>query len=246
MQQQENLAEMIKTLNKSPEQKLVDVSDPTDTKTNEKIKDNSDEETQELNLINFYDWYEAYDSSIQNVARVKAVVANIDAKDSMIFKISKGKSGEEMELVSFYNPASRPILNLPPVYMKVFKNDTFEVLHQLNDEIFIKSYGVKTGLYVVYCANVDGKIVPYERIKVKKNATTVKLIGYPGIAKEIKGRLKETVDVEAIQLLYKQAIKVKDEFTTKDKTLDWFLKKQLEVVDINHLMKIDHVLMTVI
>ena len=243
--QQENLAEMIKTLNTSAP--VTKVDDPADTKVVDKIEEPTTEDaSDDLSLTNFYDWYEVNATTIQNVARVKAEVSNIDSKDSMIFKVPKGKNGEEMELVSFYNPSTRPILNLPPVYMKIFKNDTFEVLHQLNDEIFIKSYGVKTGLIIVYCANVDGKVVPYERIKIKKNVSSIKLAGHSGIAKEIKDRLQEVVDVEAIQLLYKQAIKVKDEFTTKEKTLDWFIKKQLEVVDINHLLKIDQVLINVI
>jgi len=243
---QDNLAEMVKTLNTKKSAPPIK-DDPTDTKSTDKVEDVVEaSEGSEIALTNFYDWYEANASSIQNVARVKAEVSNIDSKDSIIFKIAKGKNGEEMELVSFYNPSTRPIVNLPPVYMKIFKNDTFEVLHQFTDEIFIKSYGVKTGLIIVYCANVDGKVVPYERIKVKKNVASFKLAGYEGIAKEIKDKLQEPVDVEAIQLLYKQAIKVKDEFTTKEKTLDWFIKKQLEVVDINHLLKIDQVLINVI
>ena len=242
---QDNLAEMVKTLNTSPAVPAVNDTQ-TDTKVVDKVDDPDTSSGSEIALTNFYDWYEANAEAIQNVARVKADVKNIDAKDSIIFKIAKGKNGEEMELISFYNPSTRPIINLPPVYMKIFKNDTFEVLHQLTNEIFIKSYGVKTGLIIVYCANVDGKVVPYERIKVKKNVTSIKLAGHEGISKEIKDKLQEEVDVEAIQLLYKQAIKVKDEFTTKEKTLDWFLKKQLEVVDINHLLKIDQVLINVI
>ena len=238
---QENLADMIKNLNAAPATTKV-VDDSTDVKEDIKVEDDANE----LSLTNFYDWYEVNSAAIQTVASVKSEVSNVDSKDSIIFKVPKGKNGEEMELISFYNPSTRPILNLPPVYMKIFKNDTFEVLHQLTNEIFIKSYGVKTGLIIVYCANVDGKVVPYERIKVKKNVTTIKLAGHEGISKEIKDRLQEVVDVEAIQLLYKQAIKVKDEFTTKEKTLDWFIKKQLEVVDINHLLKIDQVLINVI
>ena len=201
-----------------------------------------------IKLTNFYDWYEANHAAIQNVARVKAEVTNIDSKDSMIFKVQKnGKpEDEKMELVSFYSPSTRPILNLPPVYLKVFKNDTFEALHFYNDEIFIKSYGVKTGLILIFCANVDGKVVPFDKIKIKKDATEVPVLGHVGIAAEIKAKIMEAVDVESVQLLYKQAIKFNAEFTTKEKTLDWFLKKQSEVVDINNLLKIDNVLISVI
>ena len=249
----ENLKEMVTNLNDGPlvappvSVKKSNMEASHDTETEETIIEEKTEESgPEINLINFYDWYEANCASIHNVARVKAEVSNINVKDSIIFKIQKGKPEDEsMELVSFYNPGSRPILNLPPVYMKVFKNDTFEVLHSYSDEIFVKSYGVKTGLILIFCANVDGKIVPYHRIKIKKNVTTVKLDKLPDI-NAIRERLSEDVDVESVQLLYKQASKYLSEFTTKEKTLSWFLKKESEVVDINHLLKIDSVLINVI
>jgi hypothetical protein len=130
--------------------------------------------------------------------------------------------------------------------MKVFKNDTFEVLHAYNDEIFIKSYGVKTGLILVFCANVDGKIIPYEKVKIKKDVESIAVLGYHGIANAIREKLKDDVDKETIQLLYKQATKYIDEFTTKESTLDWFNKKKQDVVDINHLLKIDDVLINTI
>jgi anaerobic ribonucleoside-triphosphate reductase len=101
-------------------------------------------------------------------------------------------------------------------------------------------------LIVIYCANVSGKIVPYEKIKVKKNLTSVKLFNHDGISKEIENKLIENVDVESIQLLYKNAIKSASEFTTKESAINWFLKKQQEIVDINHLIKIDNVLIHVI
>lgn len=247
----ENLKEMVSNLNDGPP--VVPVVTKKNSKKEEHVvtkeetvKENQEENIPEINLVNFYDWYEANSSSIHNVARVKAEVSNINVKDSIIFKIQKGKPEDNsMELVSFYNPGSRPILNLPPVYMKIFKNDTFEVLHSFSDKIFIKSYGVKTGLILVFCANVDGKIVPYHRIKIKKNITSIKLDKVPNIP-EIRERLPENVDVESVQLLYKQAIKYLNEFTTKENTLNWFLKKETEVIDINHLLKIDSVLINVI
>lgn len=248
----ENLQEMIDDLNSEPkknEEENIDnleVSENTES-DNKEVEDNIIKEQPEIGLVNFYDWFESVEAEvIHNVARVKATVSNVDSKDSIIFKIQKGTDPESMELISFYNPSSRPILNLPPIYMKVYKNDTFEVLHTYNDEIFIKSYGVKTGLIVVFCANVDGKVIPYEKIKIKKNVDSIKLHGHEGISDEIKNKLKDPVDVETIQLLYKQAEKFKDVFVTKEDTVNWFLKKQSEVVDINHLLKIDNVLINII
>jgi len=248
---QENLQEMVKNLNSSENEETKVQQDPgqeeiptTEIQT-EPSKSEDQPSTPEINLINFYDWFEKFTDSIHNISRVKAEVSNINPKDNMIFKVKKGNN-DDMELVSFYNPSLRPVLNLPPVYLKIFKNDTFEILHQYNDEIFIKSYGVKTGLILVYCANVDGKIIPYEKTKIKKNVTSIKLVGYDGISNEIKEKLANNVDEEKVQLLYKQASKFKEVFTTKEKTVDWFIQKQSGIVDINHLLKIDDVLIHVI
>ena len=246
---QENLQEMISNLNDGTTPKVAKkkidpvtaVETVTETKV-EEVKDNSPE----IALANFYDWFEANAGSIQNITRIKSEVSQVNSKDSMIFKIKKKNNEDSKELISFYNPATRPIVNLPPVYMKVFKNDTFEVLHSYNDEIFIKSYGVKNGLILIFCANVDGKVVPIDKIKVKKDAKSIKLTVGAGVANGIREKLQQEVDAETVQLLYKQAVKSISEFTNKEKALDWFLKKQVEVVDINHSMKIDNVLIHII
>ena len=245
MNQNENLQEMLKSLNNGNSQ-----SSKINTEKKEEIKEDEKpdvvQSTTEIGITNFYNWYEAYASQMSGISQIRTEVTSINTKDSMIFKIPKPGS-DIMELVSFYKPTLRPILNLPPIRLKVFKNDTFEAIHSYNENIVIKSYGVKTGLIVVYCAIVDGKIIPFEKLKIKKNVTSIKSPDYNiGVVNAIKSILQEEVDVEAIQLLYKQAIKFSDEFTTKESTIDWFLKKQQEVVDINHLIKIDNVLIHVI
>lgn len=239
----DNLQEMLHNFNNKNSK--IEQSSSLENDTEEVKDENSNTSTFEIGITNFYDWYESFSSDMTGIAQVKAEVSNINSKDSMIFKIPKAGS-ELMELVSFYKPSIRPILNLPPARLKIFKNDTFEVLHIYNEHILIKSYGVKTGLIVVYCANVDGKIIPFQKVKIKKNIINIKFEYNESIINEIRNKLQDNVDVESIQLLYRQAIKVKDEFTTKEATVDWFLKKQQEVVDINHLIKIDNVLIHVI
>jgi len=253
---QENLEEMINSLKEThPIQSLNEINkiDMNETDINireediieENLKDNKNSEKLELQLLNFYDWYEKYEKN-SGVYRVKTEVSKINSKDSMIFKIKKGKSDHEMELVSFYNPLSRFILDLPPVYLNIFKNDTFVALHCLNDEIFIKSYGVKNGLILIYCANVNGKIIPFEQAKIKKNVVSITLINFSGVSDGIKSKLNDPVDIENIYLLYKQSMKFKDVFSTKAATIDWFLERQKDVIDINHLLKIDNVLRIII
>lgn len=250
---QENLSDMIKTLNNTTEEteieNKVEVAPQEEVKVeNDKVEEEVVVETKNtISITNFHDWYLENANSISGISRVRVEVTNINSSDSFMFKIPKGKQSdsEEKELISFYNPKGRLILNLPPVYLKVFKNDTFVALHSFNNEVFIKSYGIKTGLIIVYCVNVNGMVLPVERIKIKKGVESIELPTLKTV-EELTTKLQENVDIEALQLLYKQVIKVKDEFTTKEKTLEWFLKKQNEVIDINHLIKIDSVLISVI
>jgi hypothetical protein len=159
-------------------------------------------------------------------------------------KITKKYATEVAEAYKkVYNDVSNPLGF--DTKIKYVASDTEKALHTYNDTIFIKSYGVKTGLIIVFCVNVDGKLVPYHKTKIKKNVTSISLVPAPTV-EELRTKLTENVDVEAIHLLYKQAIKVANEFTTKEKTLEWFIKKQADVIDINHLLKIDNVLITVI
>lgn len=248
----ENLNDMVNALNnKTGETTTLPIVEKIE-EVKEERQEKSDVESKEenknlINITNFHDWFLANSNNITGVSRVRVEVSNINSADSFMFKVPKGKTSEleEKELISFYNPKARPILNLPQIYLKVFKNDTFVVLHQYNEEAFIKSYGVKTGLIIVFCKNVNGMVLPLQKIKIKKGVENIELPELPEV-KDLETKLKENVDVEALQLLYKQSIKFKDEFTTKEKTLEWFLKKQNEIIDINHLIKIDSVLISVI
>ena len=198
-----------------------------------------------INLTNFYDWFEENSDKISLVSRVRAEVSNINAKDNIILKVQKGKDSE-MELISFYNPAERPVLNLIPLSLKVFKNDTFEALHYYSDEILFRSYGVKTGLICVCCFYHDQCVIPISRCKVKKNATEVVINFDKEKVEKIKNSFEDTVNIEDIQILYSQAIKNKNVFSTKINTIKWFLERRQSVVDINHLLKIDNVLINIL
>lgn len=243
-----NLQNMIENLNKKKIQN-EEVRLETNSESSTEVE-NPNQLEESINIINFYDWWEMFNNKnmISDISRVNQEVSQTNVKDTIIFKVPKGKENtDQKELVVFYNPSNRPILCIPPVSMKVFKNDTFEVLHVYNDKFFIKSYGVKTGLILVFCVSVDGNIIPYKKEKIKKNITSIKIpSSIETIENKIKNSLNEPVDIEAIQLLYKQSVKFKDEFTTKQSSLNWFLKRQNEVVDINHLLKIDSVLINII
>ena len=247
----DNLQEMLDTLNTTPssdaetEDFAIEsaIKDPTEVVA--EVAAEVVPEVKKIGITNLYDWYEQHLSDISTVGRVRTEVSEVNSKDSIIFKVPKGKSDTEKELISFYNPLSQPILNLPPVgEMRIFKNNTFVVIHNYNDSIFIKSYGVKTGLILVFCILVENQLVPFNKMKVKKKVADIEIVEMN--PEEIKERLSTPVDMETVQLLYSQIIKHSSNITTRQELLTWFLEKIDDVIDINHLIKIDNVLIKVI
>ena len=62
----------------------------------------------------------------------------------------------------------------------------------------------------------------------------------------IKVKLQEPLDREAIMIIYKQIHKYMAKISTKMDVVEWFHKRIETVFDINHLMQIDDVLLSLI
>jgi len=142
----------------------------------------------------------------------------------------------------FDNADSMPVLNLTPISMDVYNNG-FKIVYQYED-MFIKTYGVRTGLICTLCSQVGGKLIPYAVVRVKKKDEELQIPEtQPAVTAE---KLAATADLEALQLLYKQSAKSVDEMTTNQSVVDWLLERQDDVTDINHHLQIDNVLIDIL
>ncbi|MFX1340838.1 MAG: hypothetical protein ACFFDK_19665, partial [Promethearchaeota archaeon] len=84
------------------------------------------------------------------------------------------------------------------------------------------------------------KLVPYSIIKVKKKDTELEIPSeYPTLTDE---KLSANADLESLQLLYKQSVKIVDTLSTNQSIIDWLTDRQGSVTDINHHLQIDSVL----
>jgi hypothetical protein len=131
------------------------------------------------------------------------------------------------------------VLDLAPIKMDIYNNG-FRVIHQYNDTVFIKAYVVKAGIICTLCVELNGKLIPYNILKLKRKDSELAI---PSDVYTVSNeKLQSPAQKENIQLLYKQSIKSLDKFTTTLSVVDWLLDRQKDISDINHHLQIDDVI----
>lgn len=194
------------------------------------------------------EWFEGNTAALDNINQVKVAIRGVDADKTLIMAVKdcdeeKDADGNDKRTLRvFDNADSIPVLNLTPVSMDVYNNG-FRIVYQ-QDNIFIKTYGVRTGLICTLCVGVAGKLIPYTVVRVKKKDEELAI---PSDAVNITAeKLAAAADLEALQLLYKQSTKSIDDLSTNQSVVDWLLERQDSVTDINHHLQIDNVLIDIL
>lgn len=190
-------------------------------------------------------WFEANSSNFDNINQVKVSIRGVNPEANLIMAVMDGSEEDDgseepsRELRVFDNANVQPILDLNGIDMQVYNNG-FRAICEYEDNIYIKCYGVRTGLIVVFCNNIQGVLIPYHVTKVKKSDEQIEVVRRPAAEVEIK--LAEVTNLEDLQLRYKQSSKAVDEIRTNKETILWLIARQNEISDINHHLQIDNVI----
>jgi hypothetical protein len=200
-------------------------------------------------ITNLESWFTAHANDIDNINNVIVQLRGVDSKKTLILsvKIPNGgvdEHGNERRFLKIFDNADiTPVLNLPPVSMDIYNNG-FRIVNQYDPTTFIKVYVSKMNIVCTLCTNVNGKLIPNSMIKVKKKETEVEI---PTTVTPVNiQKLQETADLETVQLLYKQSVKYLDKFTTNLSVVEWFLERQDGILDINHHLQIDDVIIALL
>ena len=252
----DNLAEMIQNENVQGqtfnEEDLAIPEVPQDEVAAEASLDAVEETVEEpveegIGVAPLCDWFEENYESFNNVGPVKATIRGVDPKKTLIIaadiKDSLLDDGSQERSLHVYNNAdSYRVLNLPGSDMEVFNNG-LKIVHDYDIEanMYLKVYGIKSGLFTVFCNLVDNMLIPYNVTRFKKKDKSLPIIENVNID-NITTKLDENADTEALQVLYKGISKSIDTIVTIRDAVSWFLEKQKEVYDINHLLKIDDII----
>lgn len=212
-------------------------------------------ETSTVPLICFPDWIDKYyNNSVfspdNGIRCPKTVLNGVDSRENLLFTVPHLDGGVDAngaikrEVRMMYGTLSMFILDLPPVSVTIYKNNSVYILHHVRDNIYIKCYVLKTGSIIIYCYKNEDILIPYYTEKIKrKNNGVIKLVepNEINITTRFSSDL-ENSDYENVVLFYRQISKSSSTFTNRSEILKWFSDKGKEIGDINHLIKIDGIM----
>ncbi len=234
------------TVNETPEQ---EVEQEVVEETVEEVE--TVEETQDDNFIpvtSLSVWFRNNVQNFDNIFNVNASLRGVDPNKNLIMTVKDlaEPSGEVRYPYIFREADKTPVLDLPGDEMLIFQNNTFQINYLLND-LFIKSYNLKTGMGVVFCKilpDYPNLPVPIYLEKYKKFENNK--ISMPDLShSNIVEKLAEKVNMESVIIRYKQIQKYKDDIETNHDLLEFFSNRQKKIYDINHLIQIDAILISI-
>jgi len=245
----ENLTQMVK---EAPSDESVVFSETDlDLPVEEQVQEEQVQEEQAnvIGITSLSNWFEANCTNFDNINQVKVAIRGVDSDETLIMAVKdssgeKDKEGHDKRNLRVYENADKhPVLNIPGATMDVYNNG-FKIVYAYQENVFIKCYGVRTGLIAVFCINVEGLLIPYATTRVKKKDTDLEVLTKNPA--EIVDKLPLDADLEALQLLYKQSAKAVEDLTTNRDVVEWMITRQAEVTDINHHLQIDGVLIDIL
>jgi len=194
------------------------------------------------------DWFGTNCETFDNINEVNVSIRGVDPTNTLIMAVKEesdeldGEGNEKRILRVFDNADMLPILNLPGSGMDIY-NKGFQVTYDYDEDTFIKCYGIKFGLIVVFCNKINDQAIPHHIARLKKKDSEVEVVSNE--VEPIVQKLTEDIDVENLHILYPQSSKAEG-LTTIQSAVDWLLERQSGVTDINHLLQIDNVIITIL
>ena len=130
--------------------------------------------------------------------------------------------------------------------MQIYSNG-FRIISKFNNNTVLKAYGIKTGLVITFCNEIDEKLIPYTIYRLKKKEAEIdsSIPMFPKDPTDLIRKFAENADLQTLQILYKQSARAENLKTKKD-VVDWLLERQVEVTDVNHHLQIDSVIIDIL
>ena len=208
------------------------------------------ESTEEkIDVIMLSEWIDENIDNLEKINKPKAQLQGVSMTDQLFCTVldPNGRINEDEQPVRFMalinNANIFPVLDIPGYDMDVYGNG-FQIMYSYNQDIVLKCYGIKTGLIIVFCLPINNQLIPYKRLKLKKRDTHI-IVPHPN-RQYISENILASLDIEGLQIQYKQVQKEMDQITDKQSAITWLLGKQTNIRDINHLLQIDDILIWLI
>lgn len=236
----ENLSQLVKN---GPTEEAVVFSE-TDLDIQEETPQEEVVTEQDANILEIAklsDWFDANVANFPGIRKPTITITGVDPTEQLLITVpieSEEPGIEKRKIIIFDDANIRPVLNRPAMDMQVYNNG-FRIVYDIGGGIFVKSYGVRTGLVSVFCNDIDDLLIPYGIVRAKKKDESIEVIRRN--PDEVRQQLDGVLDIEALQLRYKQSSKAEGLRTNID-AIKWLLDRQATIEDINHHLQIDNVI----
>jgi len=204
------------------------------------VAETSTELNPNICIVSLVDWFDGNVENFPNIRKPTVSIQGVDPSEQLIITclVSNEDGQEKRKLVVFDDAHLIPVLDLRASDMQIYNNG-FRIVYELNENITIKSYGLRTGLISVFCNNIDGIAIPFATVRAKKRDVEIDI--QTSDVSAISSKLAEALDGEALQLRYKQSSKAEG-LTTNLDGIKWLLERQGDIEDVNHHLQIDNVI----
>ncbi len=236
----ENLSQMVKNgVTEEPvvfSEKDLDIQPETGVTQAEEAVDPTS-----IEISYLADWFAENIENFPNIRKPTIAISNVDPTEQLLITIpvKTAEGSEEKRRIVVYDDAHLiPVLGRSAMDMQIYNNG-FRIVYDLENGIFVKSYWVRTGLISVFCNDIDDVLVPYGIVRAKKRDTNISIITRDPA--DVRHKLSEALDIEALQLRYKQSSKAEGLESNQD-AVNWLLERQATIEDINHHLQIDNVI----
>jgi hypothetical protein len=228
---------------------VVEQTPQEETSSTDQVSVIDSSTTNEVGVIMLSDWFETNNQNFTRVNRLKIQVQGVKPDSRLLCSVLDPKGGVDednhlirnLELIKDANIFS--VLDLPGYDMDVYGNG-FQIMYSYGEDLVLKCYGIKTGLIIVCCVHINSQLLPYAQLKLKKKDTGINI---PQPNREfINEKISSELDLEGLQIQYKQVQKELDQISDKQSAITWLLGKQTAIRDINHLLQIDDIIMWLI
>jgi len=191
-----------------------------------------------IEMTNLAAWFNGNVQNFPSIRKPTVSITGVDPTEQLLVTIGTEEGTEKRRIVIFDAAHLIPVLDRPAMDMQIYNNG-FRIIYDLGNGIFVKSYGVRTGLISVFCNDVDDALIPYAIVRAKKKDTNIEVVTRDPA--DIRHKLSEALDGEALQLRYKQSSKAEGLESNQD-AINWLLERQATIEDINHHLQIDNVI----
>ena len=202
------------------------------------------------NLTNLTVWAREFiEAANENVKPLSVKVKSVDPDESIILTMPHPDGGNcedgtpKRVIRQIEKSNALPVINLPGEAIAFFSNTAFMIVHSTDrEDVKIKYYGA-SARQAVFCQVVNGMLIPYSIKKIKKNDKNLEMVEPPeGIAEKMAVEAPK----EDLLVRYKQIEKSLEGITTTEDAMKFFMDKSANIVDINHLLHIDNVIIKTI